>query len=247
MIISIIATVFLIFGTVTMFVTGSAEVIPLWAKFIPILGAAALWGCRFLRQAKGRTGIAGIILLIFFYATIIYTIPSVLWLWTAQAGDPEKDIPAMTLGDPSGKKLLYIIYHPGASSFNTNIIAGLAEAMGKDGFKTVLFSANKNLKIDLKNASAVGFSSPIYFGNIRPPVENYLKRTDPKGIKTFIILTCGSPEAGNKKDYLDNFKSKLIKEGAVIIGGKVFSKSDTPDKIKTGIKSLAEEVEGGLR
>jgi hypothetical protein len=248
MFLSIIATIFLVFSTISMFITSLGSIVPLWGKFIPILAAATLWGCRIIHEITGKTGLAGILLLVFFYtSTFLFTLPSVIYLWIGQSGDAEKYIPPLTLGDAAGSKTIYIIYHPGVSSFTTNIIFRLSAETGKKGFKTVIYCANKNLKIDLRKASAVGFASPVYFQMIRPPIINFISNCDLNGIKTFIVLTCGSPSDKNQKKYLDISETEIIKERAVIIGGEEFSKFEPPLKIKTKIQKLSRKLEGEIR
>jgi hypothetical protein len=248
MVLSIIATIFLIFGTISMFIASPGYSIPIWAKFIPLLAAFALWGCRLLKWKSGKTGIAGILLLAFFYAvTIFYTLPSVIFLWVGNAGDIEKNIPVSTSGNAESEKTIFIIYHPGFSPFTTNIIHGISDEAGEEGYKIVLYCVNKNLKINLNKASAVVISSPLYFGRIRPPLINYIRNNDFRGIRTFILLTCGSPYESNQKNYLDECKSEIAGYVPEIMGGEAFSLEEKPAGTKIKIRQFVKEIEDKIR
>ncbi len=243
MILQLAVTVFLILCSMTMYVTHTGRLFPAGFRIIPLLAAAVYWVVIYIRKSTGKTGISGILLLILFYIMIVVSVPVASWVWIGMINDREKNIPAITIGNESMKKTIYIIYHPGGSPILTNVITKFAMLTGKAGYKTVLYCANKNLKLDLKKADAVGFSSPVYTAEIRPPVENYIKNTDMKGIRTFMLVTCGS----NPGDALDKAGREVVTQGAEIIGTEAIGAMEKPGIIDSKLEKFANEIESKLK
>jgi hypothetical protein len=243
MFLELIVTVLLVLCSLSMFITGIGKMSPLPFKLIPLLAAAVYWIVIAIRKSSGKTGIAGVLLLVIFYFLVIITIPSTVMIWMGYIGDREKNIPAITIGEGPADKTIYIVYHTGITPFLTNKITEFAGKMGKSGYKTVLYCANKELTLDLKNAAAVGFASPIYLGMIRPPVNNFIMKSDLKGIKSFIFLTSGGAE---NMGELDRVRSELEKKGASVMGMEKFSSMEKTGELDSKMDKLSMEIEDGL-
>jgi hypothetical protein len=224
-----------------MFTIGIGKQIPPGVKLIPLIAAAALWAAIFIHQATGKTGFTGVIFLIIFYVLTVFAVPTGGFLIISAIFDRESNAPAVTLG--SGDKKIFIIYHPGASSFTADTLKKLGGSLSSSGFTTVLYPANKKTNPDLKDALAVGFSSPIYGGSIRPPVKDFIERSDLKDVKCFILLTAG----GSDLKYLDSINSLIKKKGALIIAGDVLGQAGPRDLNERKIRKMASEIEEGLK
>ncbi len=241
MIVQIAVTVLLCIISLLMFVSGMGRMIPAGFKLIPLIAAIALWGAVYLHSLTGRTSFIGVLLLIVFYLLLIISLPSGIFTAISMVFDSEKDIPAITVGPESAKKNIYIIYHPGGSSFTMNTLVNFAEILAKSGFKTTLYSANKKNNPDLRGAYIVGFTSPVYGGKIRPPVEDYIERSDLKGVRSFILLTAG----GSDPKYCEQVAAELEKKGSKIVAEGVLGQYDTPESRRANFTRMAAELQQG--
>ncbi len=243
---AIIFTVILGFCTLGMFISGMGKMIPIGVKIVPLFAIAALWGYTIIHQMTGKAGIAGVLLMIFFYFVLItMALPAGLGMWFIAFLDREQNIPAVTLGNPSGSKSIFIIYHPGGTSFTTNTLKQFGGEFSKTDYKIVLYSANKNLKINIKDAAAVGFTSPVYGAQIRPPLENYIKNNDLSGIKSFILLTGGGP-INAQQNELDSTEKLLKEKEAKVFDREKFIQYKETNTITTDPAAFARKIKGEL-
>ncbi|HER23574.1 MAG TPA: hypothetical protein ENO17_00690 [Candidatus Atribacteria bacterium] len=186
-------------------------------------------------------GVIGIILLILFYfLTYIIILPAGAGSVVVSILDREKNIPAETIGSNDSTEQIYMVYHPGMSKFTTKVLRGLAENITQNNYKVTLYSAGKDLQINLTDARAIGLASPIYAGFIRPPLENFIQRNEFSGIKCFVVLTGG--DKGNM-DVETAKVAKLIEEkGGKIIGKEKFITSDKEDELQAKIDLFSKEL-----
>ncbi len=243
MFIQILVTAFLILCSVSVFLTSVGRVMPVMC-LIPLIAAVIYWLVIILHNKSGKTETAGKILLVIFYLFLIDIIPTVVMEWLGDIGDREKNIPAITIGNGPREKTIFIIYHSGVTPFTTDTITKFAEMIGKDGFKTVLYSANKDLKIDLNGAAAVGISSPIYLNRIRPPVENFIMNNDLKSIKTFLLLTSGGD---SDRGELKTTASEIEKKGASVIGMEKIGRTEKQDRVDAKLNKLEQDIENAIK
>jgi flavorubredoxin len=126
------------------------------------------------------------------------------------------------------------------SKFTTKVLRALAENIAGNNYKVTLFCAGKDLQINLQDAKAIGFASPVYAGLIRPPLSDFIQRNEFSGTKCFVVLTGGSKESID----VDTAKAaKLIEEkGGKIIGREKFITSDKEDKLQEKIKLFSKEL-----
>ena len=53
-----------------------------------------------------------------------------------------------------------MIYHPGGSRFTGDVLRRLGDRLGEAGYKVILYSAHRDVRVDLEKAAAVGLASP---------------------------------------------------------------------------------------
>lgn len=240
----IIVTLLLILCSVSMFITGIGKLMPPAFKIIPLLAALVYWAVIAIHHFSGKTGIAGVLLLIIFYFLLFLTILTTVMVWMGDIGDREKHIPAITIGEGPADKTVYIVYHSGITPVLTNIINGFAGQMSLSGYKTILYCANNDLTLDLKGAAAVGFASPIYGGKIRPPVVNFIRKNNLKGVRSFIILTSGGPD---DRGEIAAAAGEIEKQGGSIIGSAKFGGMEKPGAVNSRIKKTALDIQNKLK
>ena len=239
---AIIYTIIILLLGIPFFIANLASIIPIGVRIFPfVVAISLLWLHTIFFRLKGRTGVMAIILLIIFYSlTYIIILPAGIGSAVLSIFDREKNIPAETIGSDDSTEQIYIVYHPGGSKFTTKVLRTLAENIAGDNYKVTLYCAGKDLKINLQDARAIGFASPVYVGLIRPPLENFIQRNEFSGIECFVVLT-----GSNKEDIeADAAKAvKLIEEkGGKIIGREKFITSDKEDELQEKVKLFSKEL-----
>jgi hypothetical protein len=243
---AIIYTIIILLLGIPFFITNFAMIIPVGVRIFPFVAAISLlWLHTIFFRLKGRTGVMAIILLIIFYfLTYIIILPAGAGSMVFSILDREKNIPAETIGSDNSTEQIYIVYHPGMSKFTVKVLRALAEDIAQNNYKVTLYCAGKDLQINLQDARAIGFASPVYVGHIRPPLENFIQQNEFSGIEYFVVLT-GSDKEGREADTAR--AAKLIEEkGGKIIGKEKFITSDKDDKLQEKIDLFSKELIGKL-
>jgi len=243
---AIIYTIIILLLTIPFFITNFARIIPIGVRIFPFVAAISLlWLHTIFFRLKGRTGVMAIILLIIFYfLTYIIILPAGAGSMVFSILDREKNIPAETIGSDDCPEQIYIVYHPGMSKFTTKVLRALAEDIAQNNYKITLYCAGKDLQINLQDARAIGFASPVYAGLIRPLLEDFIQRNEFSGIECFVVLT-GSNKEGREADTAR--AAKLIEEkGGKIIKREKFITSDKEDELQEKIDLFSKELIGKL-
>lgn len=239
---AIIYTIIILLLGIPFFITNFARIIPLGVRIFPFVAAISLlWLHTIFFRLKGKMGVMGIILLIIFYfLTYIIILPAGVGSAVVSILDREKNIPAETIGSDDSIEQIYMVYHPGMSKFTTKVLRALAENIAQNNYKVTLYSAGKDLQINLADARAIGFASPVYAGVIRPPLEDFIQRNELSGIECFVVLTGGGEETMDA----DTVKAaKLIEEkGGKIVGKEKFITSDQEDELQVKIDLFSKEL-----
>ena len=239
---AIIYTIIILLLDIPFFITNFARIIPLGVRIFPFVAAISLlWLHTIFFRLKGKMGVMGIILLIIFYfLTYIIILPAGVGSAVVSILDREKNIPAETIGSDDSIEQIYMVYHPGMSKFTTKVLRALAENIAQNNYKVTLYSAGKDLQINLADARAIGFASPVYAGLIRPPLEDFIQRNELSGIECFVVLT-GSDREGREADT--SKAAKLIEEkGGKIVGKEKFITSDQEDELQVKIDLFSQEL-----
>ena len=237
-------TIIILLLGIPFFITNFAKLIPIpmGVKIFPFAAAISLlWLHTIFFRLKGRIGVMGIILLVIFYfLTFIIILPAGVVSMVVSISDREKNIPPETIGSDDCPEQIYIVYHPGGSKFTTKVVRTLAENITQNNYKVTLYCAGKDLHINLQDARAIGFASPVYAGLIRPPLEDFIQQNEFSGIKCFVVL------AGSHKETIeaDTAKAaKLIEErNGEIIGKEQFITSDKEDELQEKINLFSKEL-----
>jgi len=239
---AIIYTIIILLLGIPFFITNFARIIPMGVRIFPIVAAISLlWLHTIFFRLKGRTGVMAIILLIIFYfLTYIIILPVGAGSMVFSILDREKNIPAETIGSDDSTEQIYIVYHPGMSNFTTKVLRAFAGNITQNNYKVTLYCAGKDLQINLQDARAIGFASPIYVGLIRPPLSDFIQRNEFSGIECFVVLTGGGKESID----VDTAKAaKLIEgKGGKIIGKEKFITSDKEDELQEKIDLFSKEL-----
>lgn len=239
---AIIYTIIILLLAIPFFITNFARIIPIGVRIFPFVAAISLlWLHTTFFRLKGRTGVMAIILLIIFYfLTYIIILPAGVGSIVVSILDREKNIASEIIGSDDSTEQIYIVYHPGMSKFTTKVLRALAEDIAQNNYKVTLYCAGKDLQINLQDARAIGFASPVYAGFIRPPLSDFIQRNEFSGVECFVVLT-GANKEGIEADTVK--AAKLIEEkGGKVIGREKFITSDKEDELQEKVKLFSKEL-----
>jgi len=240
---AIIYTIIILLLGIPLFITNSTRGIPIGIRMFPfVVAISLLWLHTIFFRLKGRTDVMAIILLIIFYfLTYIIILPAGVGSAVISIMDREKNIPAETIGSDDSTEQIYIVYHPGGSKFTTKVLRALAEDIAQNNYKVTLYCAGKDLQINLKEARAIGFASPVYADLIRPPLADFIQRNEFSGIKCFAVLTGSYNKERREVDIAK--VAKLIEEkSGMVIGKEKFITSGEEDELQEKIKLFSKEL-----
>ena len=190
-------------------------------------------------------GAGGVLLLVLFYflAFVMVFLPAAGAV-IIEIMDRPRNIPSVTIGTPKNEKQIIMVYHPGASSFPSDVMRRLADSLAGSGYTITLKTAHAKLTLPAGKSAVIGLASPVYAGTIRPPLEKFIKDSDLKGRTCFIVLTGGDPSQAEK----DTSKAaSLVEErgGMVVDKVKLITRKDMEkvyEEIDQFVKSLVEKL-----
>lgn len=240
---AIIYTIIILLLGIPLFITNFAKIIPIGVRTFPfVMSITLLWIYTIFFRLKGRMGVLAIILLIIFYfLTYIIILPTGVGSAVLSILDREKNIPAEIIGSDDCPEQIYIVYHPGMSKFTTKVLRSLAENIALNNYQVTLYAVGEDLQINLPEARAIGFASPVYAGLIRPPLEDFIHRNEFSDLECFIVLTGGGKES--KEGSETGKVAKLIEEkGGKIIEKEKFITSDKEDELQEKIDLFSREL-----
>lgn len=225
MIFAIIMTAFLFLSFLSINLT-EMRMVPVGLRLMPLIEAALLW---VFVLSRGNKGWLWILFLIQYY--IIFVI-IVAMAGAGLAGailDREHNIGPVTLGNPRGEKTIAAIYHPGGTDYTGKFLRAMGERLAGTEYRLIMHSARRGLQIDLVGAEAVILASPVYAGQIRPPVKRFIER-GLAGKRCVLILT-GGGAAMPEKEFAQVVPLIEKKGGEVIAKGK-FAQSKDESKLR---------------
>jgi hypothetical protein len=241
MIFEIVFTSILALSIILFFTSNISKMFPMGIKLMPFILIALLWiRALFTGNNPDQSLLSVVLLVIFWVVFCVMVAPAGLGVTLFSLLDREKALAPETIGDPSRKDKICIVYQPGMSDFTIKCIRAFSLKLAEKGYSVTIASAHRRLAVNLKNYKTIGFASPVYAGLIRPPVENFIKRTDLSGTGCFIILT-----GGDKTRSTDNIieASKIIASShGSVIGSKKFFTNDPEQQTKKDLENFAEEI-----
>ncbi len=223
------------------FVTSAGKLLPMIARLVPLVSIALAWAHAYVFLFDGEGGIPGIVLLVLFYVlTFGISIPIGTGLIVFVFIDRERVLQPEVIGDPSRSNRVCVVYHPGASDFTVNCIRACALKLAEKGFSTTIASAHDSLAVVFKNYKAILFGSPVYGGMIRPPVVNFIKRTNLSGIACFILLTGGNGETS----VIDIQKAAelITKSRGSVTGAIKVTQKDDEVELRKSLEAFGSQI-----
>lgn len=186
-------------------------------NLMPLVALAVLWLHWFLFHGKsGAPALSVILWILFAFIGLQVLSPTVLAAFAI--ADRDRVAAPIVIGNADSPKAVAMVYHPGASKLPKTVNTLIAERLADNGCEVTLYTAHAELRIDPKKVSAIGLSSPVYLGVIRPPLSDFIKRTDLAGVKCFVITTGWfTPE------QVEPVKELIESKGGIFIGGKKFT------------------------
>lgn len=212
---------------------------PAMNNWMPLIALAVLWINQLALRGRSGWGVLSVILWVLFgLFSIVGLLAAIFTCFTY--GDRESRVTPAAFGRADSSKEIAIVYHPGGSDLTRRVISVIAEKMAQNGIKVTLYAANSGLMMDPGKVWAIGFASPVYGSSIRPPLAEFIQRTDLAGVRCFAIITgwSHSPEVEKVKGLIES-------KGGIYLDGGKFTAADL--KQTGSIEALADSIMDKLR
>ncbi|MGE5599701.1 MAG: flavodoxin family protein [Bacteroidota bacterium] len=248
MVFGMIMSVLLLSSGLSFILTDPGRMLPAGFRILPFLELGLLW--LYVLLFKGKGGWPGTLFLIQYWIVfMICILPAGVGLWVIESFDRERRSEPIVLGAQEAAAEIAVIYHPGGSNFTGHVLRRLGGRLGDAGYRVVLHSAHRGLRLDLDRAHAVGFASPVYAGAIRPPLRQFVQSADLRGRRCFVILT-GGPGPAEGESVGKELQSivPLIEErgGRIAAAGKIPQNKET-GAVEERIDAFAGELLAALK
>jgi hypothetical protein len=212
---------------------------------VGIIAIGILWAVALWRQMPG--GLKVPLLIVFSIMALVSVIGSLVSIGTGLSDRfdrPRSEAP-IVMGGGSSSASIAIVYHPGGSGFTKKIVTRLGEDLAARGYAVSIMTAHPGRAFDQKSYRALILASPVYGGEIRPPLKEFVDAHSPLSLPVFAILA-GWFAAFNEADLqrLSELASKgganLKKSIKLVWGGsrKAFGER---------IASFADVIDGFLK
>ncbi len=205
-----------------------------------ILWAVALW----LQMPAGLKVPLLIVFSILVLVSVIGSLVSVGTVLSERFDKPRSEAPVV-IGEGSSSGQIAIVYHPGGSRFTRKIVTRLGEDLAARGYAVSIMTAHPGLALDQKSYKALILASPVYGGQIRPPLREFVNAHPPISLPVFAILAgwfaAFKDEDLQRLSELASQKGMKLKETTKLVwggSGKAFEER---------IGSFAEAVDSFLK
>lgn len=242
MVFGTIMSVLLLSSGLALILTDIGRLIPTGIKLLPFIELGLLW--LYLLAFKGKGWPAALFLIQYWIVFVLCILPTSVGLWVIESFDRERRLEPIVLGAEKAAKEIAVVYHPGGSDFTAGVLRKLSERLGDAGYRVVLHSAHRGLRLDPGKTAAMGFASPVYGGEIRPPLRRFIQKADLGGRRCFAVLT-GGPDPGDEELTQKDLQSviPLLEErGARVVAAGKISQNKEPSDIEVKIDALAGDI-----
>ncbi len=248
MVFGIIMSVLLLSAGFSLFLTDMGRMIPAGLRILPFIELGLLW--LYVLVLKGKGGWPGTLFLIQYWIVFVLCIlPAGVGLWVIESFDRERRLDPIVLGAKEAAAEIAVVYHPGGSDFTGNVLRRVGERLGEAGYRVVLYSAHRGLRLDLERAAAVGFASPVYGGAVRPPLRRFIRGADLGGRRCFAVLTGGPGPAGEElvRKELQSVVPLIEERGGRITAACKIPQNKEPGAVEARIDAFAGDLLAALR
>ncbi len=159
-----------------------------------------------------------------------------------KSADTPKSEAAVAMGPANSKERIAIVYHPGGSPFPKSVVMSLGEKLAARGCSIVIMTANPGLSFNQKDFDALVLCSPVYGGEARPPLLDFVSSRAPFSIPVFAALTGGLKgwDEHNLKAFADALSRSKVKTEAAIKVNKRMSAAEVDAALSGLTDRIAE-------
>ena len=214
-----------------------SNLIPVNMTAPTIIAIGVLW---LVALVRGLPKLPRTLLLIAFCCMFLFISSIAVVIPMAARFDQPKSKQPVYIGQNNALGAIAIVYHPGGSAAVENAVNRLGEGMAAKGYAVTVFTASSELKLDLDSYKAIVCGSPIYGGQVRPPLKQFLVANAPIGVPVFALFSAGSMD--NKEGDLARFSEVVSQAGGKLHGGAKVSSSANEQMNDTELALLGESI-----
>jgi hypothetical protein len=156
---------------------------------------------------------------------------------------PRNEAPVI-MGNASSSDSIAIVYHPGGSGFAKKVVMSLGGILTSKGYSVSIYTANLELSLNQGKYKALVFCSPVYGGQIRPPLQKFISDNSPLSIPVFAVLTGGF--AGFEENDLRQLTEIVARAGGSLRTGVKILRRTSSQAIEEKIGSFCDTIERTL-
>lgn len=151
----------------------------------------------------------------------------------------------LTMGPPDSRLTVAVVYHPGGSTFPKSVVTELGKDLAAKGCRVTIMTAHPALELTQSEYDALVLCSPVYGGEIRPPLEDFVRRTAPFSIPVFAIITGGI--SGVEEANLRRLSELLARTDTRTVAAVKLLRKARPQTTAARLSSLTEDILQRLR
>jgi flavodoxin len=193
-----------------------------------------------------RAGMPLWLRVILFVAIFCLSFVAILFAIALGVADRPKSEPPISMGAGPQTRRVAIVYHPGGTGFTKGTVMKLGEELAARGYAVSILTAHPGLQFAQDKYDAIILGSPVYAGEARPPIKEFVSAISPLTIPVFVLLTGGG--SSPKEADLERFAKVLTRSGANLRAGtKVNSGGTYAQASEREIISFAGAVDESLK
>jgi hypothetical protein len=205
---------------------------------IGILWAIVLWGGM-------PRGLRVPALVIFFLITVLGAVLPTVQNSVRSLLDRPGVQAAQTLGSTTSARSIAVVYHAGGSNAVTSAVARLGKDLAARGYSVSMLAASPRLVLDQRKYRAVVLGSPVYSGQVRPPVLDFVSANAPLSVPVFALLTGWFPAM--KEQDLGRLSPLVGRAGGRLIAGTKIGSGSSEPTVEKGLASIEQALDISLR
>ncbi len=168
----------------------------------------------------------------------------------AMAGCSSWDLPvhqdSVVMGEEGGSGRVAVVYHPGGSGFPKRTVARLGRELVRRGYVVTVNTASPDLPLDTKSYDALVLVSPVYGGEIRPPVDQFVSTHAPFSVPVFVVLTGMFAKGFYESHDLPMLTKRLSQAGVMLTAAVKVGTTRLPGYNMARIRSLCDSIDATL-
>lgn len=215
---------------------------PKGGAFMSLLAIAMLWMIMLWEGMPGSLRVP--VLILFLLVSVLGAVmPAVQAGARAVLDRPRTEAPVV-LGTAKAARSVALVYHAGGSGATKAAVTRLGRDLAARGLSVTMIAAGPRAVLDQGKYRAIVLGSPVYSGEVRPPVLDFLSANAPLSLPIFAVLTGWFPAM--KDQDLGRLSGPLGHAGGRLVAGVKIGSGSTEAVTARELASIESTIMGSL-